>query len=363
MLNCHLIVSENSNHLQQVYFGFQLLPRSGLIDLKQTIDRNAAYFDKNRVLPFCAQSGGLKLILNTSIHVYYDTSDANTIDEDNLDGSDFYFKRSYNSDVHSSISEEILPLDLNYMVKSNILNWQNLVRSYQLSSGVERVKSCIREVDINNRMTYSPRINELQAKPNINTPFKILFMCRLWEPEKDDHWQLTKEQQEDRVEINNVRVGCIRKLKQEFGNEFTGGLAPTAYAQQHFRDVVSSAAVTSKRNYIAQLKKYPVCISTTGLANSIGWKFGEYVALSRAVVSEKLHSQTAGNIQKNINYLQFDTTDECVEQVHKLRSNKALLTNMMQANHSYYINHLTPDKLVMSSLQSALNLIKGTINE
>lgn len=356
MLNCQLIVSENSNHLQQIYFGFQLLHESSLIDLKQIIDRDSSRFYKNKTLPFGAQSGGLKLILNNSIRVYYDMADAHTIEDENLKWSDFYFKRSFNNDIHTSISSKILPLDLNYMVKPNTLNWQNLIRAYHLSSGAERVKSCIRELDIHNKLTYSPRIDELQAKPDIDAPFKVLFMCRLWEPEKDDHWQLTKEQQEDRIGINNVRVDCIRKLKQEFGQEFTGGLAPTAYAQDNFSDVVSSAAVTSKRNYIAQLKKYSVCISTTGLANSTGWKFGEYIALSKAIVSEKLHSQTAGNIQKNINYLQFDSADECVEQVHKLRSNKTLMENMMQANYDYYMNHLSPDKLVMSSLHRAIEL-------
>jgi len=354
MLNCQLIVSENSNHLQQIYFGFQLLQNSGLINLKQTIDRSAAHFETNRTLPFGAQSGGLKLILNNSIHIYYDMADAQTIEDEKLTWCDFYFKRSFNNDIHASITSKILPLDLNYMVKPNTLNWQNLVRSYHLSSGDERLKSCVRELDIYNKLTYSPRIYELQAKPNIGSPFKILFMCRLWEPEKDDHWQLTKEQQEDRIEINNVRVNCIRKLKQEFGEEFTGGLAPTAYAQENFSDVISSAAVTSKRNYIAQLKKYSVCISTTGLANSTGWKFGEYMALSKAIVSEKLHAQTAGNIQKDINYLQFDTADECVEQVHKLRSNRTLMEEMMQANYDYYLNHLSPDKLVMSSLHRAI---------
>ena len=31
----------------------------------------------------------------------------------------------------------------------------------------------------------------------------------------------------------------------------------------------------------------------------------------------------------------------------------------MKANHRYYLNHLAPDKLVMSSLQRALNQIQG----
>jgi hypothetical protein len=359
MLNCQLIVSENSNHLQQVYFGFQLLQKSGLIRLKQTIDKDAPCFEGNRLLPFGAQSGGLKLILNKSVCIYYDMSDAHTVNDNSLDWADFYFKRSYNSDIHSGISTKILPLDLNYMVKSNEFNWQDLVRTYQLSSGAERLKACIRELDVGNKVSYLPRINELQVKPNSDIPFKILFMCRLWEPEKDDHWQLTKEQQEDRIEINNVRVDCIRKLKKEFGNEFTGGLAPTVFAQKNYSDVVSSSALTSKRNYISQLKQYPVCISTTGLAQSTGWKFGEYVALSRAIVSEKLHSQTAGNIQQNINFLEFATADECIEQVHKLRSNKEIMNTMMSANYDYYCNHLSPDKLVMSSLQKALNLSQG----
>jgi len=357
MLNCELIVGENGNHLQQIFLGFQLLQKNGVINLKQTIDFNTPNFNEIIKVSFGAQGVGLKLILNENTRIYYDMVDAHSVDENNLEWSDFYFKRSFNHDIHSSISAKILPLDLNYMVKSNKLNWQDLVRTYQLSSGVERVKACIRELDIHNKISYLPRLNELQAQPNIDVPFNVLFMCRLWEPEKDDHWQLTKEQQEDRIEINNVRVNCIRKLKKEFGNEFSGGLAPTSYAKNNFKDVVvSNASITSKRNYIAQLKQYPVCISTTGLSDSIGWKFGEYVALSKAIVSEKLHAQTAGNLQKNINYLQFSTADECVEQVHKLRSNKELMASMMQANHSYYINNLAPDKLVMNSLKRVIEL-------
>jgi len=360
MLNCLLIVSENSNHLQQVYFGFQLLQKAGLISLKQTFEFDSPDFINNRVIPFGAQSGGLKLIVDSSIRIFYDMADSHDVNEKNLAWANFYFKRSYSEELHNGISTKIMPLDLNYMVKPEQVHWQSLTRAFHLSSGTERVKACIRELDIKNKISYLPRINELQAAPSLNEPFKVLFMCRLWEPDKDDHWQLTKAQQEDRIEINHVRVDCIRKLKKEFGHEFTGGLAPTAYARENFNDVVSSASVTSKRNYITQLKKYPVCISTTGLANSIGWKFGEYVALSRAIVSEKLHSQTAGNIQKDINYLQFDTADKCVEQVHRLRSNKELMINMMQANHNYYINHLAPDKLIMSSLQRALSLSQGT---
>ncbi|MBL4899038.1 MAG: hypothetical protein JKX76_05235 [Colwellia sp.] len=359
MLNCHLIVTENSNHLQQVYFGFQLLQKAGLISLKQTFEFDSPNFAKNQLIHFGAQSGGLKLIINSSIRVFYDMADSHDINEKSLAWADFYFKRSYSEERHTDISTKILPLDLNYMVKPEHVYWQSLTRAFHLSSGSERIKVCIRELDIKNKISYLPRINELQAEPSPNEPFKVLFMCRLWEPDKDDHWQLTKAQQEDRIEINHVRVDCIRKLKKEFGKEFTGGLAPTAYAQKNFSDVVSSASVTSKRNYIAQLKKYPVCISTTGLANSIGWKFGEYVALSRAIVSEKLHSQTAGNIQEQTNYLPFSTADECIEQVHALRDNKALMLSMMQANHHYYNNHLAPDKLIMSSLQRALNLTQG----
>jgi len=360
MLNCHLIVSENSNHLQQVYFGFQLLQQAGLIKLKQTFEFDSPNFTKNQLLPFGAQSGGLKIIVNSSLRIFYDMADAHDVNDESLAWADFYFKRSYNAVIHNKISAKILPLDLNYMVKPEQVHWQSLTRAFRLSTGSERIKACLREFDIKNKISYLPRINELRAEPTQDEPFNVLFMCRLWEPEKDDHWQLSKEQQEDRIEINQVRVDCIRKLKREFGDEFTGGLAPTAYAQQHFSDVISSAAVTSKRNYIAQLKKYPVCISTTGLANSIGWKFGEYVALSRAIVSEKLHSQTAGNIQEQTNYLPFATADECVEQVQALRDDKARMLSMMQANHQYYTNHLAPEKLIMSSLQRALNVSQGT---
>jgi hypothetical protein len=47
-----------------------------------------------------------------------------------------------------------------------------------------------------------------------------------------------------------------------------------------------------------------------GLYESNGWKLGEYVAGSKAIVSEHLHYDAPGNFSPEQNYLEFNSADE-----------------------------------------------------
>jgi len=80
-----------------------------------------------------------------------------------------------------------------------------------------------------------------------------------------------------------------------------------------------------------------VCIATTGLSNSIGWKFGEYVALSQAIVGEKLHVQTFSDLKNEINYHEFNSVEECASQGKRLQ-NKEIRLEMKGANSDYFHN-------------------------
>ena len=166
---------------------------------------------------------------------------------------------------------------------------------------------------------------------------------------------MTPEYSEERLAINEVRAGCIRGLRHEFGNAFTGGLEHSAYAQKKFGDCLTNIpAMTSKKNYLELVKDNAICVSTVGLNQSIGWKFGEYVALSRAILSEKLAFEVPGEFGVNENYLEFTSVDQCVEQAVRMMENPALVAEMMQKNHEYYCNNLRPDALVRNCLSAAL---------
>jgi hypothetical protein len=102
------------------------------------------------------------------------------------------------------------------------------------------------------------------------------------------------------------------------------------------------------------LHEYPICIATTGLYNSIGWKFGEYVAFSKAIVSEKLLYEVPGNFGPGKNYAEFETAEQCVDQAVALVNEKTTREQMMENNYRYYNEYLAPDKLVWRTLEKAV---------
>ena len=53
------------------------------------------------------------------------------------------------------------------------------------------------------------------------------------------------------------------------------------------------------------VKSSDICIATTGLHKSIGWKFGEYIAASRAIITEPLYYEIPGELKRGSNYLEF----------------------------------------------------------
>ena len=70
------------------------------------------------------------------------------------------------------------------------------------------------------------------------------------------------------------------------------------------------------------VKESDICITTTGLHRSIGWKFAEYIAASKAIVTEKLNYSPGTELKANTNFLEFDTSEELINQVVLLRSLK-----------------------------------------
>ena len=131
----------------------------------------------------------------------------------------------------------------------------------------------------------------------------------------------------------------------------------TDYAVKHYGDLlIEDPTLTSKRRYLQHLRKFPVCITTTGLHGSIGWKLGEYVAFSKAIVTEALHYQVPGKFEDDVNFVTFDTPQACVAAAAKLCEEHDRRRQMMIANWRYYHHYVRPDALVLNSLARALTL-------
>ncbi|MBV1906550.1 MAG: hypothetical protein KUG75_10760, partial [Pseudomonadales bacterium] len=100
---------------------------------------------------------------------------------------------------------------------------------------------------------------------------------------------------------------------------------------------------------------YPICVATTGLHQSIGWKFAEYIAFSKAILSETLNFEVPGKLSEGMNFLEFTSAEACVENASILMSDHELRKKLMLNNAIYYHKNMRPDNLILRTILTALN--------
>ncbi len=134
-----------------------------------------------------------------------------------------------------------------------------------------------------------------------------------------------------------MRAACIFAARREFGSRFYGGFAVDEFARREYGDcLVPEGAGRTTVEVVRRARTADVCVTTAGLEGTIGWKIAEYVAASRAIVSERLVSVLPGGFSAGVDYLEFSSVDEFVPAVERLLSDDALRLAMMRANWSYY---------------------------
>jgi hypothetical protein len=358
-LHCKLLVYSNEHHLQQIYIGLALLEKNGFITLEQevlnveTFDENKPAHLRNAKLTHC------KIIVNNQIALFYDMHDSWEIDEQELINCNHYFKLMYNREklrIYGSTIEKIHPLGLNFWNVSDTFDPYYLKRSLGVKIDFKtRMSYFFYLLPIFDFLGYTVRLSKLQMLPNIFEKPKIFFLVKAFDPDQIlDH---TPDKIEERKEINKTRAKMIKLLREEFGNNFIGGFAHSAYAKKAYKEyLIPDVKLTRRNNYMKTMRNCSICIATTGLHGSLGWKIAEYTATGRAIVSEKLNYEVTEEFKKNQNYLEFSTPQECLEQVKLLYNNDKLRSSMMLQNIEYYSKYVRPDQIVLHSLAKALKL-------
>jgi hypothetical protein len=323
-----------SPHTFQLYNGLSKLQSMGLVDVKykKTSDGNI-----NKPI--------VRALVNNKFKVVYDMLDGlNWISgssEENFEwfrkefsDVDFYFKRSFSSAFAETMKDvcKVLPLGLNYP-----MHYDHKI------SIVHQLKNFINYHNYNNSLLAAEMF---EHGPVINDPIKILFQTRLWNP--DDTKTISAKQ--DRKNLNENRIACIDACKEEFGELFTGGLTKDAFSTTMRKDLCIQNSHTDKVAYLRQMKKHSICIATTGLYGSIGWKFGEYIAASRTVISEPLEYAVPGNLERDVHYLEFTDPASLIKSIRTLMNDRSKLQQMMNVNNEYYNNYVKPEKLLLNSL-------------
>lgn len=267
---------------------------------------------------------------------------------DKLAGNvDYYFKRSFSSMLNKGLinKDKIYPLGLNYDVtcNSNVIDNQLKIKGPDLISEYKR--KIVRKL--------VPDINSYECYPNLgnHNESKIIFMTRLW-PDNTSYKRFNIKNKK----INQTRVSTLRLCRERFGKQFIGGLYPDKMSLC-FPDLVLPKSMTKRNNYLKLMHEADICIATTGLHNSIGWKLTEYVAASKCIVSEPLFYEVPGNFAKGINYMEASTPEEIVEAIETLLNDNTLRNTMKFNNYTYYNNYVRPDVYVLNVFKKVLSPI------
>jgi len=356
-LECRLLYASTSPHLQQLYTGFLMLHRSGFLRLSQELRRTPVRYEDDAPHLRGAEHAHLDAVIGGRLRLHFDTHDAMEIAAPELDRCDLYFKRSYSPRLVESLTperrERMRPLGLNYFVLPDLLDPYAIRRSVRVNGLSRRTLSQIKQaLDCSNRLDFRPRLSQTEALPDPDTDPCVLFLVAAYDPHDDP--SRTPAKVEERAHVNEMRARCLTALTRELGPRFRGGFTPGRFAREHYAGLLAPRHGTSQEAYLRTVRSFPICVATTGLHGSTGWKFAEYVAFSKAIVSEPLQYQVPGPFGPDRNFLKFTTADQCVSAAVRLIEDAGLRYTLMRNNAAYYRSHLRPDALVRNAIVTAL---------
>lgn len=318
-----------SSHLTQIYSGLEVLHAHRIIDLVYHPPKKSS----NKPILHVKVNGHHDVIFDLldGYNWIEGTKEENLLYFRNNFNCHYYFKRSYNAELLNYAPEncQVLPLGLNYPVKEK----------FDIRKGLlNQMKNLLRS-------NYVP-YEKFAFYPSFHNEFGVLFLTKLWNP--DD--VKSNASKDGRERINKTRCALIRRCRVEYGNNFLGGLMDDEFSRQYAPDLVIPREKTSKNLYLQTIRKYPMCISSIGLHHSTPWKIGEYVAASRAIITDPLYFDAIGDFESGKNYIEFLTEDELISSINYLRVDSLALHDMMIRNWRYYNTYLRPDCLVLNAL-------------
>lgn len=350
-MECVLNLSEVPLHLYQIIAGLALLDRKGAIRLKI----NRLKPDNPLKLPYNMLEvlfGGKRIVFDMNDgygNLLKEGENYKVLYDGLTERCDILYKRSFHGGLNERLSNpgKFRPTAPNFLVtvKGSPAHWP-----VPCDPPREKVKKIIRMLPANPYSNSSVYEENFRTEPVPGEEPRILFMARLWDPAGDYPGQLTGVMSEERREINESRAKCIRRCRKEFGSRFFGGITYSAFAEKEYGDLLlDNAELGRKEAYLARMKSFDIQIATMGLHKSTGWKFAEYIAAAKAIVTEPLYYSSAGGLADGKNYFSFKNEFECCEKIETL-FDQPRRYRMMKANKEYYDEFMSCEKMASRAL-------------
>lgn len=329
-IECKVYTNDIVRHLTQVVSGFFKIKKN---------PQYSVIFSRNNDESY---SGAYLLTRINNIKVVYDLYDNSTINGEIYSQCDFYFKRSF-LDSHAIDYPKVRALGFYFAIADYFKELHPFKFNLQNTAGA-----------------FLGRTMHLCEKDILTDPFvsdnpRILFIPRLWDPDAPDIEN--NDVRKERIEINSFRIACVKECLKKFPESFTGGIQPTDFAFKHLGtdlQLIMDKKSTIRGRYINIMKSTDICVSTQGLHKSNPGKIAEYIAASRAIVSEPLHYKVTGNFEEGKNYLSFSSVDELISNILTLYNNSELRLEMMKSNRDYRDRYSLTEKIVENSINTVI---------
>lgn len=314
---------QKARHINQYLYGFLMLQQAGVLRIEKIIDAPSI---KKNILR--AEINGVKLV--------YDAFDGSQQERGFFSVEDYawcdrYYKRSYGDELAASFPK-CFPLGFNY----------SLTPCY---GTLERISQTLRRLRGKGDILHS----DLEARPALSRQPKILFITGLWDPAEFSDPQVQQEVEQ----LTCNRLAALHTVGKYFSHCATFGISGNReFTRKRAANMILPEKLTHRPTFLRLMKQHDICITTTGLHGSVGGRFGEFLAASRAIISEPLHYRTTGNFSEGKNFLRFTDEESLYNAIDRLLSDSEARMAMMQQNHHYYQNWLRPDQLILHTLES-----------
>ena len=334
MKTIHLMFDKNKeilSHFLQPLIGFIALNRQNIISL--SIDFNAD-IDIPISCTFAAKTDDQMLFFDVC-----DGSDNIVLDKhiDYLQSNKIVlFKRAYDSSLYQKYNF-INPLGLNYFGEYpdpvQRFYFHYLFKNRKL---YEWFKFFCGSSDLDKHWSMRHRVKAFHHKET------VLLSTRLW-----DYSGVSCRVEE----INETRIEAVKAIRKNFNQYAIAGFCDSPLARKRCPELILPDTMTKRRHFIELMNHASICIATTGLHRSTGWRFAEFIAAGKAIISEPLLFATPGNLKEGKNYLSFDSIDQLISSADYLLSHPQSIRNMEKENLDYYYHFLRPDVMIFNAIK------------
>lgn len=294
---------------------------------------------------------GMAITVQTSpsvkTNVFIDTHDFDSIDADLYDWADIYAK--VNLTKKDASMEKVLPIGPNFGVRIGGY-------AYTIGMGLKNY--------------YCSR----HKYPSLIKPSFIEFMhgylYSLYRRNKIDVYEKACNDESDYVftmntlwydkitdTTTNTLRGFFAMYCKKVVKSFEGGFYYINHKSvidqfpeytknlEKYRDIITFERV-SLNQYIKKTRQSTFVFSTPSVNGCHGWKFGEYLAMGKAIISTTIMHEMPGSFETGKHFIMANSEKEIMEAVDLLLYNKELRHELKKNATKYYKENIAPEAVV-----------------